>query len=197
MGWGLSLPVIERSTKRAPPHLDDEWKKPFKDGNPDELLFDGERLVPICEVGSTIAPCTLGAEPLPGWVNPGTRYYRLEIDNHARFFLAPNRLTWRVQLPGGEILEFGQPQASILVAGGVASDPDASVDYDEITKPAHPNPRKTIVVKRLPFRWNLVSRFHWAPSGGSPNNVVHYRWDKLGSTGRGYLTDVYYSPPNL
>jgi RHS repeat-associated protein len=198
VGWGLSMPVIERSTKRGPPHLDDEWfkpKKPLNKDGPDELLFNGERLVPICEVGSTKAPCTLGAESLPGWVNEGTRYYRLELDNHARFFLAPNRLTWRVQLPGGEILEFGKPEASILVDDGGATNPDSSIDYDEITKPTKSYPRKTIVTARLPFRWNLVSRFHWAPSGGAPNNVVNYRWEKLGSTGRGYLTDVYYSPP--
>jgi hypothetical protein len=55
------------------------------------------------------------------------RYYRLEVDSHARFFWSPDRTTWRIQLRGGEILELGQP-----MGGATAPDSTAAVDYDEI-----------------------------------------------------------------
>jgi hypothetical protein len=116
VGWGLTLPVIARSVRRGPPRLDDF----------DELLFNGERLVLICEVGSASAPCNLGAEPLPSWVPPGSRYYRLEIDNHARFFLAPNRLTWRVQFRGAtKSLGFPRPRSAACGSAAIRSQTSA------------------------------------------------------------------------
>jgi len=91
VGWGLALPVIERSTRRGAPTLADYFEKPRlpRDApEPDELLFNGERLVPICEVGSAKKPCNLNSgDPLPGWAfGNGTRQYRLEIDSHLAFF---------------------------------------------------------------------------------------------------------------
>jgi YD repeat-containing protein len=50
------------------------------------------------------------------------------------------------------------------------------------------------VVQRQPFRWNLVRRYDPAYSG-FPKNVVVYRWMRRAqSSGRGYLTDIYYTP---
>jgi hypothetical protein len=125
------------------------------------------------------------------------RYYRLEVDSHARFFWSPDRTTWRIQLRGGEILELGQP-----MGGATAPDSTAAVDYDEIKKyfpkiPAPQPPGNTEWIThdfRVPFRWNLVRR--WADAGGtSYANLIFYQWQKLGSTGRGYLTDIYYTAP--
>src|SRR4029453_14651758 len=87
VGWGLSLPAIQRSTRRGPPSLADYLDKPRKPftsspepPEPDELLFNGARLLPVCELGSPQHPCTaaLGGEPLAAWaLVAGTRYYRL------------------------------------------------------------------------------------------------------------------------
>jgi len=197
VGWGLPLPTIERKASQGPPRLKDD----LLDLNADQLLFNGERIVAICEVGAALKGCgpmlagPTGSntdDPLPTWAVGGTRYYRLEVDNHARLFWMPSRSTWRVQYPGGEILEFGQP--TVAKIGFSVLDPDASIDYDELLS-SLPQPaiRKTVVVMKAPFRWNLVARYTEAPGG--TNNLVVYRWAKLGATGRGYLTDVYYTPP--
>ncbi len=68
VGWGMPMPAIERSTKRGAPRLDDDLVKlnpkitgyhpvTYEKPNPDELLYNGERLIPICEVGSEKTPC--------------------------------------------------------------------------------------------------------------------------------------------
>jgi hypothetical protein len=201
IGWGLTLPVLELSTRRGAPRLDSpprmisqlpvRYEKP----QPDEILFNGEHLTLICEIGAAAMPCNPGSEPLPPWTGAGWRYYRLENDNHARFFLAPSKLTWQVQLPGGEILEFGRPTSVSITEGNVVADPDAGIDFDEIMKLApQDGVRRTVTERSGPFRWNLVRRYTLAPGGALPNNIVAYRWSRLGTSGRGYLTDVYYSP---
>jgi hypothetical protein len=115
----------------------------------DDLLFNGERLIPLCEVGDAKHPCKATADdPFPPCADVGTRYYRLEADNHARFWWLPDRTTWLVQMPGGEVLEFGHPKLALLVSGGF--DSDASVDYDEILKVVpQPQVRKTVVDRRF------------------------------------------------
>jgi hypothetical protein len=85
-GWGLSMPVIERSTKNGGPNYGASIGKPANfsqdtritkqdpklnyDDDPDELLFNGGRLVPICEVGATERPCntTDPDSPFPAWL---------------------------------------------------------------------------------------------------------------------------------
>jgi len=42
-----------------------------------------------------------------------------------------------------------------------------------------------------------VRAFTPAADGGQPRNVVLYQWIKLGKVGRGYLSDVYDTPPAL
>jgi RHS repeat-associated protein len=200
VGWGLPLPVIERSTRRGAPRLDDDLVQTTnvrslkKVLDPDEILFNGERLLPVCEVGSKELPCNPDTAPLPGWASAGWRYYRLRIDTHARFFWSPSRRTWRIQTTGSEILELGEPMTISLLLDGVVPDIDAGIDFDDIFKLSPPTTiRKTVLVRRMPFRWNLVRRFA-APAGTAlPNNVLFYRWTRLGTTGRGYLTDIYYS----
>jgi Salmonella virulence plasmid 65kDa B protein len=81
IGWGLELPAIERrSASGCPPtYVNPEPKSsnvyPYWQISPETLdarfTFNGEPLVPICEVGSP-ADCTgVDDRTLPGWLPTG------------------------------------------------------------------------------------------------------------------------------
>jgi RHS repeat-associated protein len=212
VGWGLNLPVIEvRGANGGPPSYyrypsvekdysdpfySDEFRRQYAEQRRTEMArmshftFNGEPLVPICEVESATYSCaSVDGGAMPDWVWSGWIYFRLEHDSTgARFLWSPDRKTWRVQLRGGEILELGRPTVMTFPDDG-----DAGIDLDQRfgTLPSTPG---TFVMSDS-YRWNLVRRFDPAADGGAPVNVVVFRWSKLGETGRGYLTDVYYTPP--
>jgi RHS repeat-associated protein len=120
---------------------------------------------------------------MPEWASKGWFHFRLEHDaNSTRFFWSPNRLTWRVQSRGGEIMEMGD--AIVMPFPGPAGE---GTDDDRYFENGY--------LKTGHYRWNLVRRFDPAPDGGTPRNLVVYRWTKLGYTGRSYLSDVHYTPP--
>ncbi len=152
--------------------------------------FAGQLLVPICEVKSIVFPCDVTeASSFPEWAEKGWIYFRLRVDNlHARIFWSPDRRTWRVQLRGGEVLEFGRP-----IALGYLSKPTEGVDVDQYFGHPSGSPFGQVYALRHDFRWNLTRRFDPSPDGGEPNNVVVYRWGY--EYFLSYLTDVYYSPP--
>ena len=74
--------------------------------------YNGQPLLFICKLpgaqGFNDPEC--GSEPPPDWVpSDGWRYFRLKIEGQfSRFYLSPDRRQWRVQLKGGELLEFGE-----------------------------------------------------------------------------------------
>ena len=131
MGWGLNLPAIERRGPTGGPPVYGGDPPPerdpyvFSDGLEasryygermaqfkamSHFVFNGEPLVPLCEVESHLKPCTTAdSAVLPDWAGKGWIYFRLEEDTtFARFFWSPDRKTWRVQLRGGEVLELGR-----------------------------------------------------------------------------------------
>jgi RHS repeat-associated protein len=198
MGWGLSLPVIERrGPLGGPPEYDNPPVEPSSGtiypyiwtARTTRFTFNGEPLVPICEVQSSYHPCTsIDGGAMPDWVWKGWIYFRLENDNSsARFFWSPNRKTWRVQFRGGEMLELGT-----AIVQAIPGPDDEGIDFDQRfgTLPSVPG----LLVLSDIYRWNLVRRFDPTEVGRDPRNVVVYRWAKLGETGRNYLTDIYYTP---
>lgn len=208
VGWGLNFPVIERRAPFGGPpayahtraELFDLWNVDKTSG----FTFNGEPLVPVCELRQWYIPNSTGVGPycdaipdvpLPDWVEIGSIYFRLENDRAgARFFWSQDRKTWRIQMRGGEILEFGS--AVVLPLPGTE---DEGIDFDErfddSTDFYPPKQPPKLAILKDAYRWNLVRRFDPSSDGGAPRNMVVYRWRKLGQTGRGYLTDVYYTPP--
>lgn len=118
MGWGLTLPVIERrgTANRIPDVYrtpDDYADPPVEPDLPTDLVlqkeileahrenlvrprfvFNGEALVLICEVESVGSPCPMEAGPMPDWAGKGWLHFRLEHDaTGARFFWSADRLT--------------------------------------------------------------------------------------------------------
>jgi RHS repeat-associated protein len=171
-GWGLTLPVIERRPVSGFPHFD-RGGAPVGD---ERYTFNGQTLVFICTVGSNeLGAPGCGDEPQPTWASGGHwRYYRLQVEGlFARFYLAPDRKYWRVQLKGGEMLEFGDlPNGSGPGLEHVADNENAIV------------------------RWRLVRHSDMVhTSSGRAANIVQYRWKPLGARALLYLTDIYDTPP--
>jgi RHS repeat-associated protein len=217
VGWGLNLPTIERRNRDgAPRYLDPDFTVGNMPGA-DHFVFDGKPLVPICVVKlptcvNSISPPanTLGtaALPLPTWATDGWMYFRLQTDDsRARFFWSANHRTWRVQFAGGEILELGVPLARPQLFSGPI---DVGIDFDAVRCDSRlPTEQYDIIdsdstpwacmgqlsLARHPFRWNAVRRFDANEHVGSPANLVAYRWVRMGSRERGFLTDVYDTPP--
>ena len=99
----------------------------------------------------------------------------MQVDGAStRFYRSDDRMTWRVQLPGGERLEFGSLRADTGVAATV---PDA-VERDLQSFAGL-------------VRWRLVG--HIDPQ--HPKNVVVYRWEQaLPGDWLLILKDIYYTP---
>jgi hypothetical protein len=113
VGWGLGMPVIERRNLwGAPRYQDSPDTAAINVAMLDRFTFDGAPLVPLCVVTNGTCP-QYATEPMPAWTSGGPWiYFRLEREgSFARFFWGPSRLTWRVQLKGGQVLEFGATAA--------------------------------------------------------------------------------------
>jgi hypothetical protein len=166
-GWGLDLPLIERRPLSG-------WPEFNLDGTPrgeERYAFNGKPLVRICTVGAACPaePHTTGH---PDWAG-GWGYYRLQVEGlFARFYLSPSRKTWRVLMKTGVMLEFGEQAGGFPTYGVPAAYETERQQWDAI------------------LRWRLVVQ----RDVRHPDNVVAYRWQKLGVRGLQYLTDVYWTP---
>ena len=186
-GWGLDLPVIERTPLSGNPCF-------AQDGTPiacgeqrldatrtrllseERYTFNGQPLVFICRLPGTqgINDPDCGNEIQPTWASEaGWRYFRLQAEGQfSRFYLSPDRKYWRAQLKGGELLEFGEP-------------PDRGVSGIE----------HAFNNKKAFLRWRLVRHSDAVHTvAGTPVNYIDYRWKRLGKRGLLYLTDIYDTP---
>jgi RHS repeat-associated protein len=155
-GWGLNLPVIERRAMAGPIR--------FIDTPSDRrFYFNGAPLILVCRVPS--AEC--GTDPMPNWPDwaaaTGYEYYRMQIEGmFARFFLAPDGRSWRVQLRDGQLMEFGD-------ANGV----------------------KATEENRWPTNGVVRWRLNRQSDAQHPLNYVQYKWRELGARGLLFVTDIY------
>ncbi len=191
VGWGLSLPAIERHNDSGPPLYRDPAVGGRLNGandgtGEDHFTFEGRALVPICQVlgsdSNETSSCPAD-ETMPSWA-AGWHYFRLEADSSfQRFFWSPDHQTWAVQQKDGTTLELGTPM-----------DDPSNHDGNDID----PNPQACWgCVAPATFRWRLVRQFD---SMGADINVVYYVWEKdPRSTAENpqnlhYLTDVFDTP---
>jgi RHS repeat-associated protein len=162
-GWGIDLPSIERHPLSGWPKYIDNGKA----ADEDRYAYSGQSLVFVCVIGA--ASCPAGGGPMPPWAT-GWRSYRLQVEGmFSRFFLSPDRRTWRVQQKGGELLEIGVP----LVDPGLAPAATEMGDAGKI------------------FRWRIVR------DTDVHGNLVVYVWKTLGLRGLLYPTDIYDTPPTV
>lgn len=163
-GWGLNLPVIERRPMSGPPRFDH---------TPGDYRFfyNGQALVHVCQLGATNCPKVSDSAPPPNTTSwgPGPwEYFRLQIDSlFARFYFdGDNNLPghWKVQLPGGELLEFGD-----VYAGESATERDPS---------GHG------------LRWFMARE----TDATHKLNYVRYRYQTIGVRSLVYLTDIFDTP---
>ena len=182
-GWGLDLPVIELKPISGNPCFAPNGS-PIVCGEPststhtdERYTYNGQPLVLICKLqildGGKAPGC--GDEDQPkGWLpSSGWRYFRLQSEGEfARFYLSENRRYWRVQLKGGELLEFGEPPNS--------DTPGIEHAYEN---------------NNNILRWRIVRHTDDVHTlSGSPFNYVNYRWKARGGRGLLYLTDIYDTP---
>lgn len=203
VGWRLNVPSIERQNRDGAPRYQDPSVSSIDAAAiraMDRFVFDGRPLVPICVMSDfTCSVCAyeghcydgLPETSIPAWATKGWMYFRLETDDsRARFFWSPDRRTWRVQFVGGEILELGvplaRPELGIPLTSYHAN--DTAIDYDAVRIYDAP-------VTRHALRWNAVRRFDQHERSGFPANLVAYRWARMGNRERGYLIDVWDTPP--
>ncbi len=168
MGWGLSLPSIERAPTSGWPRYADPGDDESLE---DRYVYSGERLKFSCIVGAGACDGT----PMPSWAS-GWRYYttRYDTERFTRFFLSPNRKTWKVQHKGGVVQEFGVAESGTYPVG-----PGQAFDCAENGQDCSESGTAPI------FRWRL------AREEDARGNHVVYGWARLGSRGLAYLTDVW------
>ncbi|WP_027156688.1 RHS repeat-associated core domain-containing protein [Methylobacter luteus] len=185
-GWGVDLPVIERKPLSGNPCFTEEGipiacGERREDANgalisEDRYLYNGQPLVFICHLTDSKLDNdqNCGKEPQPTWHSlKGWRYFRLQVEGpFIRFYLSPNRRYWKVQLKGGELLEFGKPPNSKTPGVEHAVDNENAI-----------------------LRWRLV-RYSDAVHTlvGRTVNYIDYRWKRLGKRGLLFLTDIYDTP---
>ncbi|MBL8610507.1 MAG: VCBS repeat-containing protein, partial [Myxococcales bacterium] len=167
MGWGLSLPTIERQPLSGWPSFDDgEGHDPAVK---DRFAFDGKPLVFLCTVGVSCPQNdpteAAGATwSFPSWAT-GAQYFRLQVDGMgARFFFFPGEHRWRVQLRGGTEMQLGYPTT---LAGATGPAVDAEANGTKVAR---------YKIARLVDAWG---------------NAAVYRWQNMGARGLSYLTDIF------
>lgn len=166
-GWSLDLPVVERRSPSG------RAATPTYTSS-DRFVYDGRPLVPICVVQAN-GTCTGESAAIPPWLS-GWTYFREESDHQfLRFFQSSTGRTWLVEDRSGETIELGAPLDN--TGDSEALDSDASGI----------------------FRWNVIRRYDTeGATFGSPQlapvNVARYRWQNIVGP-RGYLTDVFDTPP--
>lgn len=188
-GWGLDLPVIERKPLSGNPCFTSDGE-PIVCGEQssntsgtsllteERYTYNGQPLVFICQLqiseGGKAPGCDDEDQPKNWFPSSGWRYFRLQSEGQfARFYLSENRQYWRVQLKGGELLEFGEPPNDNTLSG---------IEH------AFGN-------KNAILRWRLVRHSDAVHTlSGSPFNYINYHWKELGKRGLLYLTDIYDTP---
>ena len=176
VGWSIGVPFIARQTDRGIPSYDDRsvWH-----AGQDRFVFNGgQELVPICDV-SAERQCSgaIDGERMPEW-SAGWMYFRARVEgSFLRFFLSPERKTWRVQSKDGVTMELGLPRDGSGYTGAIEANRDAP---DEI------------------YRWSLARKYDTYGTRGvhgelDPANVVYYRY--IHEAGQAYLSDIYDTPP--
>ena len=189
VGWNVGVPFIARQTDRGVPRYNDVDASgvslPY-DVNWDRFVYNGgQELVPICTVsgGQCLAEGAgsgaLPGETMPVWAD-GHVYFRPRVEgSFLRFFLSPDRLTWRVQSKSGVTLEMGVP----LDGSG----------YDRALERNPDNPNEI-------YRWCLVRQYDTygdanvaSATSSNPVNKVVYRYFQDG--GKAYLTDIFDTTP--
>lgn len=181
-GWDLSIPSIERAVLYGNPCFWEDGTTPvdcrdkYTAGphlSMEHYTFGGRALILICQVGlpkDKGGDC--GEEHLPSWAEKDWRYFRLQVEGEfLRFFLAPKRTWWRVQIKGGMIAEYGAP-------------PDFPWPAVETTRD---DPEGII-------RWRLVQQRDTPSESGRTENIIVYHWKDLGDRRLLFLTDVFDTP---
>jgi hypothetical protein len=131
-GWDLGAPFIAHQTDRGIPG--------YRDGagfdpNQDTFVFNGgQELVPICTVTPELAcncepqaqgGCLGGGiegEVMPPW-SAGAMYFRPRVEgSFLRFFLSPDKKTWRVQDKSGVSSASAPPRPTNVVVYRYAQD---------------------------------------------------------------------------
>jgi RHS repeat-associated protein len=187
VGWSLNLPAIERRNSSGFPRFIDgapgpPGADPTKD--PDDFVFAGEPLVPICVISAQGA-CSADAAITDLAIFAGYTYFRTERDNFTRFFYSAGHTEWVVQSQSGAWMYFGETSGD----ASALETHDVDVTADATT---------------LIYRWNLSRIVDEA------GNAVLYKWAALDSTDDGfaggdqptnatgsglkYLTDIYDTP---
>jgi RHS repeat-associated protein len=168
VGWTLDVPTIERrGASGLPRFLDGSYSDPLSD----RFVFGGKPIVPICVVASGGGCKVDSFETIPsrfaGWT-----YFRAEVDDGVRLFMAPNGSSWVAQNKSGVEMQFGTPldglASTALDTGGAT-----------LRMPGWNDPV---------YRWNLVRQID--PSG----NTIFYVWQNAQLSAMSYLTDIYDTP---
>jgi Salmonella virulence plasmid 65kDa B protein len=203
-GWGFELPSIQRRSSPWPPSYKDPVQgQPITSSAFDSFEFNGQPLVAICMIQDGV--CTAAPnEEMPSFARiGGWHYFRLQTEGlFARFFWSPDHFTWVIQFKSGMVMELGvlRPRFSTNVFPQIPQDNNA-IDDDRL----FPTPCVIINISGscslfFPFRWNVVLQYDEQNiKQDIPTNVIWYRWQKIGESGIGYLTDVFdtYSDSNL
>nr|WP_256327749.1 RHS repeat-associated core domain-containing protein [Nitrosospira sp. Nl5] len=192
-GWGLNLPVIERKPLSGNPCFKDDGT-PIVCGeyrgdasshlsNEDHrYTFNGQPLVLICRLPGAQTPtdphCGDDEKPhwkhVPDWgaAGNGWLYFRLQVEGQfARFYLSKDRKYWRVQLKGGEVLEFGD---------------SSGYGVEHVS-----NNKNAILRWRLVRHLDELHSAYQLPNFSRIPHYIEYRWKKLGKRGLLYLTDIF------
>ncbi|MCB9610148.1 MAG: hypothetical protein H6716_26410 [Polyangiaceae bacterium] len=178
VGWSVGAPFIARETDHGLPKYDD---RPNWHPDQDRFVYSGgQELVPICRVGFDCDGRILADEEFPAWAH-GSQYFRPRIEgSFERFFLAEDKLTWRVQSQAGTVLEFGVPLNERGYRNALEVNPDRPNEV---------------------YRWCLVRSYDAFGNANpdsptsvpTPNNPVVYRYEQFG--GIAHLTAIYDTPP--
>jgi RHS repeat-associated protein len=184
VGWALSgSSIVRHGISGMPTFVDEIFTNASAlatDFRADEYLADGEPLVPICVVSGTSCSGALPTETFPTSVS-GWAYFRKELDDGSRYFLAQSGGTWQVQTKSGHLLQYGDPLDTYTSSGTERL--SSSAVY-----PGGPTNINTA------YQWHLVR-----DADETGKNLVLYVYDTLqsllpsGTTAPGtlYLTDIY------
>lgn len=200
LGWTLNVPSItRRGAAGMPLFTDDVFYAPpsalaTASGQFDEYLIDGQRLVPLCTIGTCTVPQILPGEVLPtalfGTSVGGWMYFRKEVDDGARYFFSPGGQTWIKQESSGVVTQFGRPidpgVVDVSLGDGIER-PTGSVLLPSPVSPPVPFDPSSAV-----YRWNIVRQ------SDASGNTIYYTWTSNAALlpgtvlpGTSYLSDIY------
>lgn len=196
VGWTLNLPSIVRKGASGLPQFLDNPTSPWATLPPDDYLIDGQKLVPICLIGSTSCPSPGDGdqtEVMPTWlivatgsVNPaaGWTYFRRQIDDGNRYFFSPDHRQWIQQMKSGNTRQFG----------------DVTIGTSNITTVAYEQTDSTTAnLGASGGKANQIYRWNLGAETDASGNSVAYVWStsptsagmSITLNGVSYLTDIY------